>query len=328
MSIIKCENGHFYDDEKYDRCPHCSKSRKLVHLIKHSMPNKNIVKCDCGRYYNADTYFECPHCKNGKVYSSHNADVENAAKGISEGAAAINISSEDPDDVKTIPLTSEQAEMYAAFTKDVIDSAACEDEPQIQEEPIHKQEIASRVERCPNGHFYDSFKFSKCPHCESGNIEESKRIEREMESSGEAIGFKTAVKAEAMRRFIDRPHGDKNISEAAITDDDVETVGVVDGAISGNTVAGWIVCVAGSLLGRDFTLHNGRNILSEYPGMSRIDPSTVLAYDNVNKRYILHSGIGETLVNGKTAKVNTQLYDRDRFAICDLEFVFVSFCEG
>ena len=23
MGIIKCENGHFYDDVKYDKCPHC-----------------------------------------------------------------------------------------------------------------------------------------------------------------------------------------------------------------------------------------------------------------------------------------------------------------
>ena len=24
MGIIKCENGHFYDNVKYDKCPHCS----------------------------------------------------------------------------------------------------------------------------------------------------------------------------------------------------------------------------------------------------------------------------------------------------------------
>ncbi len=23
MNILKCENGHFYDGDKYDRCPHC-----------------------------------------------------------------------------------------------------------------------------------------------------------------------------------------------------------------------------------------------------------------------------------------------------------------
>ncbi len=24
MKLVKCENGHFYDEERYDKCPHCS----------------------------------------------------------------------------------------------------------------------------------------------------------------------------------------------------------------------------------------------------------------------------------------------------------------
>ena len=28
MNLKKCSNGHFYDAEKFDSCPHCNKSMK------------------------------------------------------------------------------------------------------------------------------------------------------------------------------------------------------------------------------------------------------------------------------------------------------------
>ena len=29
MAVVKCENGHFYDDSKYESCPHCQNQQNL-----------------------------------------------------------------------------------------------------------------------------------------------------------------------------------------------------------------------------------------------------------------------------------------------------------
>ena len=28
MDLVRCQNNHFYDSDKYDKCPHCEKARK------------------------------------------------------------------------------------------------------------------------------------------------------------------------------------------------------------------------------------------------------------------------------------------------------------
>lgn len=30
MDLTKCNNGHYYDAEKYDECPHCKKSTDVI----------------------------------------------------------------------------------------------------------------------------------------------------------------------------------------------------------------------------------------------------------------------------------------------------------
>ena len=26
MNLVRCENGHFYDSERFDECPHCNQT--------------------------------------------------------------------------------------------------------------------------------------------------------------------------------------------------------------------------------------------------------------------------------------------------------------
>ena len=44
MGIIKCENGHFYDDVKYEKCPHCGAPVEFVTSGKCEYCNSTIVK--------------------------------------------------------------------------------------------------------------------------------------------------------------------------------------------------------------------------------------------------------------------------------------------
>lgn len=64
MNLTKCYNGHYYDADKYDECPHCEKSADNIETV----PAGGIVmrKCNwCGLEsplpYDAEL---CPHCTN------------------------------------------------------------------------------------------------------------------------------------------------------------------------------------------------------------------------------------------------------------------------
>ena len=77
MNLKKCSNGHFYDAEKFDSCPHCNKSMKT--------DNGNVVggivmhKCMWCGAENALHYSEkiCPSCHNN-LDGSHNEIINNA----------------------------------------------------------------------------------------------------------------------------------------------------------------------------------------------------------------------------------------------------------
>lgn len=50
MAVIKCENGHYYDDKKYDKCPHCEKG--LAKIRKETyVDDLNNVKTQGIEYY-------------------------------------------------------------------------------------------------------------------------------------------------------------------------------------------------------------------------------------------------------------------------------------
>lgn len=49
-TLKKCENGHYYDDELYRRCPHCRQK-------------PSFVECENGHFYDAKKYQSCPVCE-------------------------------------------------------------------------------------------------------------------------------------------------------------------------------------------------------------------------------------------------------------------------
>ena len=65
MDLIKCYNGHYYDADKYNACPHCKKDADVIEKI----PDDGIViqKCNwCGiKEPIPYTYGICPTCNNG-----------------------------------------------------------------------------------------------------------------------------------------------------------------------------------------------------------------------------------------------------------------------
>lgn len=155
------------------------------------------------------------------------------------------------------------------------------------------------VIRCPQGHYYDDQRFSRCPHCGissvSGGQEGSGSTGKEGQEGKTrsllgwldrektvAFGHRKAARsagasgtAEAARSVAasggpedartaamsGMPDGDHTIALAAapIREDDQRTVSFYSGARGNDYVTGWLVCVEGPEKGRDYRLHHGFN---------------------------------------------------------------------
>lgn len=64
MKLAKCEKGHYYDKDKYSKCPFCNPD---------ILNDDDEIKCSNGHYYNKRKYTHCPFCSvsidnNKKLY--------------------------------------------------------------------------------------------------------------------------------------------------------------------------------------------------------------------------------------------------------------------
>lgn len=77
MNLTKCDNGHFYDAERFDICPHCYNSTKTGNNDK--VGGIVMRKCMWCGAENALNYSEkiCPSCHNN-LDGSHNEIINNA----------------------------------------------------------------------------------------------------------------------------------------------------------------------------------------------------------------------------------------------------------
>ena len=46
MAILRCKNGHYYDDERFVTCPHCGVQIPETANVEHSMQDQKTIKMD------------------------------------------------------------------------------------------------------------------------------------------------------------------------------------------------------------------------------------------------------------------------------------------
>ena len=189
------------------------------------------------------------------------------------------------------------------------------------------------VIRCLNGHFYNSEKYGECPHCSDGStyMTTGAFSERNLVRNGEDILFKTISEEEARKAF--REHSLRKGDNTApgyiyLDEDDEKTVGIMGELGLEGAAAGWLVCIGGSVRGRDFTLKCGRNFLSSYPGLEGIAPDASVVFNYHNNTFVFLAGASQARLNGKEIAGTAVLKKSDIIELNDFRFVFVPFCEG
>ena len=179
--------------------------------------------------------------------------------------------------------------------------------------------------RCKRGfHLYDETKHDNCPYCPKSGIESEIPPTRPAPSSSQGSPLPT------------QPYNHQ--SSAGHTRGVWQLQHEGEAPITIEPVVGWVVCVRGVNIGRDYRLRAGRNSLGRESSMdvcisgddkiSRENHAHI-AYDPENRTFYLQHGEGRNLtyVNNKPALTLVQLEAGDRIKCGGTELIFVPLCD-
>lgn len=100
-------------------------------------------------------------------------------------------------------------------------------------------------------------------------------------------------------------------------------------------VTGWIVCVKGTVRGKSYELHMNRNFLGRDKLMDITIPDDLeicrenhlsFTYDVKSNRFYVKNENGFVSVNGKNIDKATEIFDGDKIAFGESEYIFVPYC--
>ena len=191
---------------------------------------------------------------------------------------------------------------------------------------------------CPRGHLYDS-SLPSCPYC--------------LPSAGQAVGptvpFTSAqgglppttpvqgatpptTPVQYQGSNVSTKPVDRSMQETQVADDLLTQAGTHPQPTRVRPVVGWLVCVQGNDIGKDFRLHANFNSVGRGENQDvRIDDEYVsrehfiVSYDMVNNRYFADMGQGKTFVyiNGYPLGARTQLRKGDQIKVANTLLVFI-----
>ena len=194
----------------------------------------------------------------------------------------------------------------------------------------------STLVKCPNGHYYDSEKYSSCPFCEEMNGNAANEMTAPMPGLFDEDLSTTIPDSSSMETPMETP-------SVTVGDDDFDkTIGMAVYSGSGKTattpVVGWLVCKEGSEFGKSFELKAGRNFIGRSSdndvvikgdqAVSRKEHA-VIVFDPKSSRFHVQPGSSSELfyVNGEVVLQVVEINDRDTITLGETELLFVPLCD-
>ena len=105
--------------------------------------------------------------------------------------------------------------------------------------------------KCNNNHYYDADKFPACPYCSDMQSGFSQTMPANEQSDIGPTQPETEVTTTTTQNTV----------PPTVLDTDIQkTVGFYEEDMGLEPVVGWLVCIEGNLIGKDFRLTSGRNL--------------------------------------------------------------------
>lgn len=208
------------------------------------------------------------------------------------------------------------------------------------------------IVKCPNNHFYDSDRFSSCPHCENATpmnpgitqpaneleIDKTMRLIPDEPATGGKVVIPTEPGPNTPSSVISQDGTDTAVTPTKPEDNTGDkTIRYFD-AIDAEPVTGWLVCIEGKKnFGKDFKLKVGGNFIGRASEMdvclagdssvSRLKHAVVL-YEPKNNVFILQPGESRqlTYLNENVVLAPTEIKTNDIIQVGDTKLMFIPCC--
>ena len=194
------------------------------------------------------------------------------------------------------------------------------------------------ITRCKNGHWYDSSVNRSCPHCKQESEKLSIRLDDIVEddrtvsiaeadlSLGEELG---AIIGNSVNHTMP-------VSKGTSYDDDKTISFGFFGMTAIRPVVGWLICMNGSEMGKDYRLHAGKNFVGRSTSMDvvLIDDKSIsrdrhcsIVYDPKGNIFFVSAESGNLVyLNGELVSYPKELKDGNMITIGETKLMFIPFC--
>jgi hypothetical protein len=177
------------------------------------------------------------------------------------------------------------------------------------------------MQRCPQGHYYDPTRYSRCPACGIPDL-----------AVQPTQGYSDAPAAPDLAKTQGRDQ------PARAGAGDGRTVGLLRKRTGLDPVVGWLVCIAGPDRGRDYRIHSERNFLGRDPSMDLClsgddtisrDKHAILSFNPETQRFKILPGDsrGITYCNGEEVDGPRELHSHDVLRLGQTQLLFIPLCD-
>ena len=177
------------------------------------------------------------------------------------------------------------------------------------------------MQRCPQGHYYDPTRYSRCPACGIPDL-----AVQPTQGHSDA----PAAPALAQTQGRDQP--------ARAGAGEGRTVGLLRKRTGLDPVVGWLVCIDGPDRGRDYRIHSERNFLGRDPSMDLCisgddtisrHKHAILSFNPETQRFTILPGDsrGITYCNGEEVDSPRELHSHDVLRLGQTQLLFIPLCD-
>lgn len=214
------------------------------------------------------------------------------------------------------------------------------------------------LQKCKNGHFYDTDKNATCPHCaksadRASDIPTEALYTEQMSGSSasqtvtEPIYQNTSQKNHEPAIKTEQEHTEQKIYTAPsqkinpsifeVKTEENHTVGYYSRVIGTEPVVGWLVCIEGEYFGESFKLKSGRNFIGRSSGMDIVlsadmsvsrNKHAIIVYEPRKRVFIAQPGESRELfyLNDDVVLSNIEMHAYDVVTIGTTKLMLIPCC--
>ena len=315
MNVIKCTNGHFFDSERYQTCPHCGAS-PIDGAVSAPAETKKSVISFWGRKKNESVNNQvAPDKSIGKTFAMFDDAIG--------------------EDDATVIGTSEVIEQPERTAEVPAESPAVE-------APLPPNFIV-----CENCHQSYNKALGRCPHCkcDSAPAQSEANVPASPAPAQTAAPIPPAPIAPVSRPQAD-PAAVQNSIKKEIAGGGGKTVGFFSApsvskedaeAVVADPVVGWLVCIGGKHFGAGFSIFAGKNSVGRGEDNRIVVPldnsisrskHAFIVYEQKKRNFYLQPGdsSGLTYLNDEYVTESKLLSAKDTIELGDSKFLFIPLC--